>query len=289
MSNNVDPKLLEAIGFFETMLETMPGDRTGLEFLAVAYEQTGEHEKQVATLVKLSEVLLKENDFEHAAMIVDKLKSFSGNPQAQMAIKIAEMIISKAGAGTSQPSATGDHPLFFETKTHPESRKVSSSAHLGSVQSWASDAAKSEIELVWHWKDKELLPKDICMDLLHVFMDHPVTDVPVLVSALGLLEGQHPEYTMTAFEDLLKRSRLPAVPLELFDVAANVFSVLPVEYIQVKGVIPFGKVGEEYLIGVLNPLNTALQDEIEKLAGATCHFYFVHPAVWTQVTQPFFG
>ena len=127
------------------------------------------------------------------------------------------------------------------------------------------------------------------MDLLHVFMDHPVTDVPVLVSALGLLEEQHPEYTLTAFEDLQDRSRLPAVPLELFDVSADVFSVLPVEYIHVKGVIPFGKIGGEYLIGVLNPVNTGLQDEIEQLAGATCHFYFVHPAVWRAVMQPFIG
>lgn len=289
MTNTVDPKLLEAIGFFEKMLETMPGDRTGLEFLAVAYEQTGEAGKQVATLVKLSEVLLKENDLEHATMIVDKLKGFEGNAQAQMAIKIAEMVIGKSGIPTSRPSATGDDPLFLEADPKLESEKTPSEVHAGNVQSWVSEAAKSEIELVWYWKDKEVLPKNVCMDLLHVFMDHPVTDVPVLVSAMGLLEEQHPEYTMTAFEDLQNRSRLPAVPLELFDVSTDVFSVLPVAYIQVKGVIPFGKIGEECLIGVLNPLNKVVQDEIEKLVGKTCHFYFVHPATWRAVTQPFFS
>ena len=32
----------EAIAFFEQMLQTLPGDRTSLEFLTVAYEQTGQ-------------------------------------------------------------------------------------------------------------------------------------------------------------------------------------------------------------------------------------------------------
>ena len=60
MEGNVDPKLFEAIGFFEKMLQTMPDDRTSLEFLAVAYEQAGEQDKQIKTLIKLSETLLKE-------------------------------------------------------------------------------------------------------------------------------------------------------------------------------------------------------------------------------------
>lgn len=81
MSQKVDPKLQEAIAFFEKMLQTMPGDRTGLEFLSVAYEQTGERDKQIAALVKLSETLLKEGDMEHAAMIAQKLRSFPIRPK----------------------------------------------------------------------------------------------------------------------------------------------------------------------------------------------------------------
>lgn len=289
MGNEVDPKLLEAISFFEKMLETMPGDRTGLEFLAVAYEKTGEVEKQVSTLTKLSEVLLKENDLEHASMIVDKLKTFDGYAQAQMAVRVAEMIIAKGGIPTPQSPTSDEHPLFFEADAEPEPPKASLSVNRGSVQAWASDATKAEIELVWQWKDSELLPKDICMDLLHVFMDHPVSDAPARVSALGLLEERHPEYTATAFEDLQKRGKLPAVPLELFDVSADAFSMLPAAYSEVKGVVPFAKMGGECLVGVLNPLNKTMQEEIEKLSGVTCHFYLVHPAIWVSVTEPFFA
>ena len=36
-----DTKLRKRSTFFEQMLQTMPGDRTSLEFLVVAYEQTG--------------------------------------------------------------------------------------------------------------------------------------------------------------------------------------------------------------------------------------------------------
>ncbi len=51
---DVDPKMAEAIAFFEQMLQTMPGDRTSLEFLSVAYEQTGQSEKQRECLIQLS-------------------------------------------------------------------------------------------------------------------------------------------------------------------------------------------------------------------------------------------
>lgn len=287
MSDNIDPKLLEAISFFEKMFETMPEDRTGLEFLAVAYEQTGETDKQISTLATLSEVLLKEKDFEHAAMIVDKLKGFEGSAEAQMAIKIAEMILTKSSISATRSSASDDNSLFIKKETEPKPKKAVSDDQVGKIQSWITEAVKAEIELVWYWKDHNVLPKDVCINLSRVFMNHPVTDVPVLVSALGLLEEQHPEYTMTAFEDLQNRSRLPAIPLELFNVSEDVFSVLPAPYIQVKGVIPFAEMGGEYMIGVLNPLNEALQDEVGKLASAACHFYCVHPAVWRTVTQTF--
>ena len=62
----VDAKMTEAIAFFEDMLQTMPKDRTALEFLAVAYEQTKQNDKHRDVLVRLVDVLLMENDYKNA-------------------------------------------------------------------------------------------------------------------------------------------------------------------------------------------------------------------------------
>ncbi len=284
----IDPKLIEAIGFFEKMLQTMPDDRTGLEFLAVAYEQTGEVEKQVSTLIKLSEALLKEGDLEHASMIAEKLKSFKGNVQAMSAARVAEMIIAKGKIGPSQRTGSDGNPLFFETEQDANSTTIQLDMQQAGVQSWSSDAAKAEIEIVWKWKDSGLLPKEVCMNLLHVFMDHPLTDIPVLISALGLLEEQHPEYTTPALEDMQKQSSSPPIPLELFEIPVDVLTILPIEYMKVKGVIPFAEISGELLVGLMNSVNEGLRSEIEKLTGKNCHFYLIHPSAWFAVSARIF-
>ena len=57
-------KLYEGIAYFEKMLKLMPGDRTTLEFLSVAYEQVGDAEKARVSLIQLASTLLREKDYD---------------------------------------------------------------------------------------------------------------------------------------------------------------------------------------------------------------------------------
>lgn len=290
MADVNDPKLLEAISFFEKLLQTMPDDRTGLEFLSVAYEQSGARDKQISTLIKLSETLLKEGDHEHAAMIAAKLKSFDDVPSALLAARVAEMIISKGPSSTLQRGhEPPTHELFIETPASQATAISLQEPQSGTVQSWSSEAAKAEMEVVWYWKDNGVVPKEVCMDLLHVLMDHPLTNTPIMISALGLLEEQHPEFTTQAFESMQKRSKATPIPLELFEIPLDVVAVLPLDYIKVKGVLPFSIIANEVLVGVMNSVNPTLCDEIRKMTGMVCHFYLVHPRAWFSATESLFG
>ena len=60
MAEQANTKLLEGIAYFEKMLKVMPGDRTTLEFLSVAYEQLGDVERSRAELLKLITELTKQ-------------------------------------------------------------------------------------------------------------------------------------------------------------------------------------------------------------------------------------
>ena len=77
MAEHADSKLLEGIAYFEKMLKVMPGDRTTLEFLSVAYEQLGDLEKQRVALIQLAESLLREKDYEAADAIGERLAVFA--------------------------------------------------------------------------------------------------------------------------------------------------------------------------------------------------------------------
>lgn len=290
MNRPVDAKLREAIDFFEKMLQTMPGDRTGLEFLSVAYEQTGEQEKQIKALVKLSETLLKEGDLEHAGLIGEKLRSFPDAPEAVMAARVVERIVAKGGTGGGGSSS---NDLFIEEV--PEAAKmpetpVAVQATKANLPGWTSDAAKAELEIVWHWNDDGVLPKEVCMEMLHVFMDHPVVvNLATLVSALGLLQEQHPEYADTAFESMQKRSKLPPIPLELLEVQQDAINTLPIDYIKVKGVMPFRMMANELLVAVMNGVDRNLREEIAAMTGKKCHFYLLHPRAWFMVSPVYLG
>ena len=76
MAEQANTKLLEGIAYFEKMLKVMPGDRTTLEFLSVAYEQLGDAEKQRTALIQLAEALLREKDYDAAEAIGERLGGF---------------------------------------------------------------------------------------------------------------------------------------------------------------------------------------------------------------------
>jgi hypothetical protein len=267
-----DQKITEAIEFFEQMLQSMPGDRTSLEFLVVAYEQTGQTEKRRDCLISLAKTLLAEKDYDNAQVIAGHLSAFSDYPPAQAAVaKVFEEVQGQILKGQyhrdmevmgAAAVASGEGGL--------------EDAGLA-VHALSRSASAAEMDLVWLWKEREYLPKEMCMDVLHELTDRPVTDTPVLISALALLDEQRPEMTEALMEAMQKDSEIPAIPVELFDIAPAAAKLLPLVFIQVKGVVPFAVMGGEALVALMNPFNQKLQEEIKRLAGRPCHFYLAHP------------
>ncbi len=276
-----DAKMTEAIAFFEKMLQTMPGDRTSLEFLSVAYEQTGQLEKRRECLVRLADTLLNEKDYDNAQVIAGYLSAFADYPPARAAVeRVADVIqgqilegqfrhdVQGVGAGTGakevegQPSARDFQDLGLE------------------INALSRAASTAEMDLVWLWKEREFLPKELCMDVLHILTERPVTDTPMLISALALLDEQHPELTEKVMEAMQRASEMPPIPLELFEVTPAAAALLASVFVHVRGVLPFALVGNEALVAVLNPLNPALQEETVARIGKPCHFFFAHPRMW---------
>ncbi len=276
-----EAKMTEAIAFFEKMLQTMPGDRTSLEFLSVAYEQTGQLEKRRDCLVRLADTLLHEKDYDNAQVIASYLSAFTDYPPARAAVeRVADMVQGQIlesqfrrdvqGAGTGAAEDSGQ-PAVHDFKD--------SGLEINAVSRSASTA---EMDLVWLWKEREFLPKELCMDVLHILTERPVTDTPLLISALALLDEQHPELTEQVMEAMQRASEIPPIPLELFEVTPAAASSLASVFVHVRGVLPFALLGGEALVAVLNPLNPALLEETVARIGRPCHFFFAHPRAWQQ-------
>ncbi len=276
-----DAKLIEAISFFEQILQTMPGDRTSLEFLVVAYEQTGQVEKRRDCLVKLADTLLNEKDYDNAQVIAGYLSAYTDYPPARAAVqKVASVVQGEILRGQYRSDVSGASGLSVDHE--PAFAPAFQDVGL-EVQALSRAASAAEMDLVWLWKEREFLPKDVCMDVLHVLTDRPVTDVPALISALALLDEQRPELTDALMEQMQRESRMPPIPIELFDVQPAAAAVLAPVYVHVRGVLPFALMGDNALVAVLNPLNRALQEETVARAARPCHFFMAHPRTWQQM------
>lgn len=278
-----DPKLIEAIAFFEQMLQTMPDDRTSLEFLSVAYEQTGQIDKHRDCLIRLADCLVKEKDFEHAQSIVQRLSAFSDYAPARAAVeRVTERIQSQILEETAAAPEVGGAPEKSAGVAPAPGMYQDAGLEVHALSRAASSA---EMELVWYWKDHGFLTKELCMDVLHVLTENQITDHPILVSALALLDEQHPEYTELVMEKMQRDSGVPTFPLELFEVQPKAVETLSPVFIHVRGVLPFSLLGNEVLVAVLNPLNKALQEEVVARAGKPCHFFFAHPRTWQEMAK----
>lgn len=269
-----DPKMTEAIAFFEDMLQTMPKDRTALEFLAVAYEQTKKEEKRRDILVRLVDVLLMENDFKNAKAIAEHLRAFPDHMPAQLAIERV--------AALSEMDAESEALKQKEEQAHEEEASLLRiPIELPTdVHSLSHASASAEMDLVWYWHDHDFIPKELCMDVMNALTDRPVTETPLLISALAILDEGHPEYTDKLLEMMYHASSVPPIPVEYFEPSANAIATLPPTFCHVRGVLPFALMGNELLVALLNPINKELKKEVLDRSGKPCHFFMTHPKSW---------
>jgi hypothetical protein len=269
-----DPKMIEAIAFFEDMLQTMPKDRTALEFLAVAYEQTKQSEKRRDILVRLVDVLLMENDFKNAKALAEHLKAFPDHMPAQLAIErvatLSEMDseIEAAKAEEAQAQDAFDSLLKIPIELPTD------------VHSLSHASASAEMDLVWYWHDHDFIPKELCMDVMNSLTERPVTEIPLLISALAILDEGHPEYTDKLLEMMYHASSVPPIPVEFFEPTPAAISTLNPTFCHVRGVLPFTLMGNELLVALLNPINKELRKEVLDRSGKPCHFFLTHPKSW---------
>ena len=274
----VDSKMTEAIAFFEGMLQTMPKDRTALEFLAVAYEQTKQHDKHRDALVRLVDVLLMENDYKNAKAIAARLKVFHDHMPAMLAVERVKAMteFEDANESPSQAGISSSQKSVFTQKKPTKEWPTD-------VHSISHTTASAEMDLVWHWHDHEFISKELCMNIMNALTERPITDTPLLLSALAILDEQHPEHTDPVMEKMQRDSNMPAIPLELFEPTPAALQTLPRVFCHVKGVMPFTLMGNDLLVALLNPMNKELQLEIQDRSGRVCHFFLTRPQSWQMV------
>lgn len=251
-----------AIQAFEQILDAFPDDLNTLEALFQAYESLEEPDKAGVYILRAGRVAVQQTGMPLSPVLADRLTRLAPTVReaAQILTALGEDRLRKAQAAAPEPAA----------KAPAAGEKFVS-------------RADAELELAWWFKSEGLLTEAETAEAVRRLSEGNAG--PERNSLLALIQSCQ----MGDFEKILialaKESGLAILPVSNFETPAAVASLLPLDFMTVRGAVPFEVIGTDLLVAILNPHDAPLRREIEQLSGRTCHFFLTPPSemdVWLQ-------
>ena len=261
-----DARLAEGVAYFEQMLEIMPEDRTTLEFLVVAYDQLGQHEKGQKSLVELTKLLIKEKDIPALQGLLPRLESSDYEPAKALCLKVTTLV-------GPMPDLTPEAPRQLTDE------ELRSRATL--------EAVRSELALLEQLHEAGVVSAELRERIRENVQSSPIDGRVFLISALHILEKENPTVCEKAIEYLADKYAVTPIPLAAFEPGKDLFVALPPLLAQLRGVVPFAKLGNLMLIVVLNPADDKLREKLESIGP--CRFYIADPASVEAAIEKVYG
>jgi hypothetical protein len=263
----------EAISFFEQILQSMPDDRVSLEVLSQAYEGTGEAEKARDLLVRLARVIEREGDLESARQLQPRFALHAGHAETDAALEQLTRFLGgdQAGTTTAAIAAPSDVPSAVLSSVTQAMQRIQGAMERRAMVS-------QELDFAWLLHEQGILSEDQYASVVSDITDLSASVTPLPISVLHLFQDRQFPNIDRVLSLAAEKSGAPLLPLASFEPQAAAYSLLPLDYLIIKGVIPFELIARDLLVATLNPLNEPLHAELEKLTGRRCHFYLVQPS-----------
>ena len=249
-----DARLEEGIAYFEEMLKIMPDDRTTLEFLVVAYDQLGDKEKSEKSLVSLANLLVKHDDLTAAEALLPRLEGAESSEAKVLALRIKRLVAPIPELTPEEPKPLTESEIAVEI---------------------AGNAIKAEVALVDLLKEGGVVSETDADAVKRQLQAMPTDGRIFLISALSVLEKENSELAEKCIAYLADKGGCPPVPLQAFEPNLELIRQFPAVELRLRGVIPFGKIGNQVLVAILNPLDERLCADLNRVAK--CRFYLALP------------
>jgi hypothetical protein len=260
----LEEEVWSAIGAFEQILEAMPDDRASLETLSHAYSQIGDHAKAYEYLLRLGRVLVAENDQSGALDLLDRLRELSGGDAAG-----AELI---ADIESMAPEAVP--PVAPAPVAEPAPAEVN-----------LTPSISEELAFTWNLLQAGEITQEEYASVVQDLTEMSGSDSSVTVSVLHALEARGYKGLDRVVVHASQDCATPYISLDSIDISEEAGSLLPLEFVVRRGVLVFDFVGTHALVVVMNPYDSGLRKEVEKLAGRPCDFYISHAAEFDRAVE----
>jgi len=250
--------VFEAIQTFETILEVFPEDVSALESLALAYEQAGDAAKGREKYLQLARIWAAQGEWNRVRPIARHLLERQAEDQEARAL----LQEAKAVLGEEE---------------EPEPATPVSSDPQRTVSKLEVDL-RGELELAWFLLQNNVINQDQYEKAIESLTESRMN--PGVSASLSLLqELQVQEWIdMDKIIDFLaQEAGMPFIDLRSFEIDLDTVSAIPLDQCRRAGVLAFEKMGDEYMVALMNPVDPEIRKAIREFLGTQVHYFLTSP------------
>ena len=251
------------ISTYEDVLESTPQDQQALGRLSTAYGEIGDHVRAKEYMVRLAGIVLAEADGQAAARIKDSLNAFAADDAE---LKEIALQIEAIGA------------LSGEMDVPPEAASASARVGGPSPVPEAPDVTfnlASEMSFAWGLMEAGDLDQDEYAGIVHDLTEMSGQGTELTVSVLHVLESRGLNNLDEILGHIAEKSGTPIISIANFEPTLDAMLALPLNFMVRRGVVVFDFIGTDALVGLLNPCDPDVKDEVQALLKRNCHYYLV--------------
>ena len=273
VTSGTEAEVKGAIEVFQHVLQVVPNDLSALRAIFNAYEELGERGHAATYLAQLVGALEDQLDRDALGKLLPKIKEFAGEGFEVLsgaAQRIDELL--------SEPGPDGVQPGEILPQAASSDRKPGASA---SAVSSVFDMA-AEMAFAWELLEAGDLTQDEYASVVQDLTDMSASGGAETVSVLHVLEARKHKGLGRVLGRIAEACSTPVVSLSHFDLQSSVGPLLPMGFMLQRGALVFEKIGESFLVAILNPYDQKVRRDVEMLLGSPCHFYLAPPAEFDQ-------
>ena len=261
--------LEQTVTMLEQILEVMPDDLFTLRALYETSLKLERPEKAFETLTKLDDCARIAQDLEMIDFVLNQYATISED-SAEVKGRVARLEEARGIAGL----LAGD-----------QEAEASSGSSTAEEDESVPTRIEAEMALAWELFQDEQLSQDEYSSVLHDLTEMSARRMGVPVTVLHVLHDRQFSRFERVVTHLCQKHSTPFMVLSQFDEDASVAQVIPSNFSACNGLIPFAEVGDDLLVGVLNPTDRDLLKEAEMVSGRRCHPYLVTPGEYDRYLE----
>lgn len=255
-----EQNLADSIAMLEQILEVMPHDVDALKALYTANLNNGLPDRAFDYLGRMVDFAADTGDPKLFAYLENQLGRFVESHPSEAAAQQARLRTLKGVHQASPEPAAAEESPAEKIPPRTETPEID---------------VTEELALAWKLYEEDQLSQDEYSTVLHDLTEVSSKALGVPASVLHVLKDRGFPNTSRILSFLSERAEIPFVQLSNFEIEDDAANALPEEFYKKDGVLPFGFLGRNLLVAVLNPLNKGVIDRAEQVSGSRCHTYLV--------------